>query len=118
MRTILLMLTIWCMTGCNGRVAKTDTQTEQKYYNTTCSRCGAVFSSTSQKPIDNCPNCPLDVCMETVGYILQLGTLNEIVRAQPENTEAKENKLLVEEKFKKHLSGCEQCQQSVKENDQ
>lgn len=79
-----------------------------------CSTCGHVWYSSSPEEIKKCPRCPPpDFCPETVIYILRLGTLNEIVRAQPDNSDAKEKQQTVEKLLKKHTDSCEKCRKGL-----
>lgn len=64
---------------------------------------------------DEDPLPPLNVCPETVGYILSLGTLNELVVHQPENKQYKERQLEVEGALKKHLALCKKCRDALSE---
>ncbi len=58
---------------------------------------------------------PLDLCHFTVAFILQLGTVNEIVKHQPDNAQALEKKQYLESGLKIHLSECEKCRTALKD---
>ena len=58
---------------------------------------------------------PLDICMETMTWILALGTVNEIVKKQPNNTRAAERKVELEANLKEHLEKCQRCVDGLKE---
>lgn len=58
---------------------------------------------------------PLDICPLTVTYMLQLGTVNEIVKHQPDNVDAIEKKVRLENELKAHLSECVKCANALKD---
>jgi len=58
---------------------------------------------------------PLDICQLTVSYMLQLGTVNEIVKHQPDNVDALEKKVRLENELKYHLSECGKCRSALKD---
>lgn len=58
---------------------------------------------------------PLDICSETVFFMLQLGTVNEIVKHQPDNAQALEKKQYLEGELETHLSKCEKCRTALKD---
>lgn len=64
---------------------------------------------------DENPPAPLDICAETIECMLSLGTLNELVKHQPENTKYKAKQEQVELKLKEHLSNCQKCQDAFSE---
>ena len=78
-------------------------------YNNECSNCKLVWVEDTEREINNCPRCPLDICMVSAGLIISLGTLNEIVIHQPDNEKALENKLRCERLLKLHLDVCPKC---------
>jgi predicted anti-sigma-YlaC factor YlaD len=47
--------------------------------------------------------------------MLQLGTVNEIVKHQPDNVDALEKKVRLENELKHHLSECEKCRNALKD---
>lgn len=58
---------------------------------------------------------PLDICMESVGMVLALGTVNEIVKKQPDNKQAAERKLDLETRLKAHIEQCTKCAEGFQE---
>lgn len=63
----------------------------------------------------NAEHDPLDLCNLTVAFMLQLGTVNEIVKHQPDNAQAIEKKQYLESGLKIHIAECERCQNSLKD---
>jgi hypothetical protein len=60
---------------------------------------------------------PLDICVETMTWILALGTVNEIVKKQPANIRAAERKIELESNLKAHLAECNRCVEGLKEKE-
>jgi hypothetical protein len=63
----------------------------------------------------NAEHDPLDLCALTVTFMLQLGTVNEIVKHQPNNSQAIEKKQYLESGLKTHIAECERCRNSLKD---
>lgn len=104
------------LVGCGPANGPEEVQTivdAKVEYTNECQGCGALWTG-DKRTFDSCPRCEtLDVCVETAGCILALGTLNEIVRAQPENEKARKNQQEAEEKLKSHLESCQKCRQAM-----
>lgn len=66
------------------------------------------FNSDHEDPL-----APIDLCDETVAYLLSLGTLNELVVHQPENRRYKRKQEQVQKALDKHLSLCEKCKTNL-----
>lgn len=88
----------------------------QIWYDVKCRSCGSEFQSTEEGDLDSCINCPFDICDETSVAIMMIGTIQEIVRAQPENTKAKERLDECLSIFNKHLEGCEKCRKALEKH--
>jgi hypothetical protein len=80
-----------------------------KWYDVKCLSCGAEFQSTGEGDLESCINCPFDICDETSTAVMMIGTLQEIVRAQPQNAQAKENLEKFHLILSSHLEECEKC---------
>lgn len=88
-------------------------------YDMICAECGKEFRIRTNKGdpgLSLCYECshpPLDVCSEAAMLMINIGSQNEIVRAQPENEEAKALLDAMTEKLVKHLKTCEKCRKAL-----
>jgi hypothetical protein len=64
----------------------------------------------------NAEHDPLDLCDLTVTFMLQLGTVNEIIKHQPDSAKAIiEKQQYLESGLKTHIAECERCRNSLKD---
>lgn len=79
-----------------------------------CKKCGKEWCSSSPPDeISDCPDCSLNICMESVPLILKIGTLQELARAQPDNAEAKQQLAECKAAILKHCETCDRCRDAL-----
>lgn len=131
MRWIVTVLSVLLSIGCFGQPSTTPPQApdirsrsgrtdlecgcpyEDAPYMLKCRKCGYEWCSSEPGEIAHCPNCPLQMCEETVGWIMALGTLNELARHQPGNAQVRQRQAERQQKLEEHCRDCPVCRAAL-----
>jgi hypothetical protein len=104
--------------SCDWLMGKTDPECgcpfDDPPYLIRCKKCGAECNSSDPPDVSECPNW-LQMCDETVGWIMALGNLNELVRHQPGNAQARQRQAECQQMLDEHCRDCPVCRAALGE---